>query len=86
MSLNLNRNFTNEELFEEIERIWILLGRQPTTSDIKSGISKFSLNSFARRFGSWRGALQMFVDYINNDNIVLKNDESEKQSLKQRGM
>ncbi len=65
MKVNLNRNFTNEEMFEEIERVWIMLGRQPTTMDIKKGISKYSLNSYARRFGGWRGALQSFVDYIN---------------------
>ncbi len=67
MELNLKRNFTNEEMFEEIERVWILLGRQPTTTDIKTGISKYSLQSYARRFGGWRGALQAFVDYVNSE-------------------
>jgi hypothetical protein len=67
MKVNLNRNFSDEDLFEEIERIWILLGRQPTTTDIKKGISKYSLNSYSRRFGGWRNALQAFVDYINDD-------------------
>lgn len=56
-----------EELIEEIERVWIKLGRQPTTTDIKNGISKFSLNSYARKFGSWRKALEYFVVYINSD-------------------
>lgn len=65
MELNLNRKFTNEEMFEEIERVWTLLGRQPTSTDIKNGLSTFSLQSYARRFGGWRGALQAFVDYIN---------------------
>lgn len=72
MKVNLNRNFTNEEMFEEIERIWILLGRQPTTTDIKSGISTFSLQSYARRFGGWRGALQAFVNYINDGTPSVK--------------
>lgn len=67
MKVNLNRNFSDEDMFEEIERIWILLGRQPTTTDINKGISKYSLNSYARRFGGWRNALQAFVDYINDD-------------------
>ena len=43
MPINENRNFTDEELFEEIERIWIMLGRQPTTTDIKKG----KCNNFA---------------------------------------
>lgn len=60
-----NRNFSNEDLFEEIERIWIMLGRQPTATDIKNGISKYSLNSYARRFGGWRKALEAFVNFIN---------------------
>lgn len=67
MKANLNRNFSDEQMFEEIERIWVVLGRQPTTTDIKKGISKYSLNSYARRFGGWRNALQAFVDYINSD-------------------
>lgn len=66
MKANLNRNFSDEQMFEEIERIWIVLGRQPTTTDIKKGISKYSLNSYSRRFGGWRNALQAFVDYINS--------------------
>ena len=67
LGVNLNRNFTDEELFEEIERVWIQLGRQPTTTDIKKGISKYSLNSYARRFGGWREALCKFVEYVNED-------------------
>lgn len=67
MKVNLNRNFTDEEMFEEIERVWILLGRQPTTTDIKKGLSTFSLQSYARRFGGWRAALQAFINYINED-------------------
>ena len=88
MSLNMNRNFTTEEMFEEIERIWILLGRQPTTTDIKGGISKFSLQSYARRFGGWRGALEAFVDYINSDfsNEELIAVEEEQSKLTRKGL
>ena len=67
MNVNLNRDYTNEEMFEEIERVWVQLGRQPTTTDIKNGLSSFSLQSYARRFGGWRGALQAFVSYINTE-------------------
>jgi 5-methylcytosine-specific restriction endonuclease McrA len=55
------------EMLKEIERIWIKLGRQPTTSDIKNGISKYSLHAYTEHFGGWRGALKAFVNYINND-------------------
>lgn len=64
---------------EEIERLWIELGRQPTTIDIKNGKSKFSIHTYERRFGSWRKALEFFVDYINGKkettNPITPNDE-----------
>lgn len=60
---------------EEIERIWIMLGRQPTTTDIKNGISKYSLHTFERRFGSWRKALEFFVSYMNGEQEVEKTDK-----------
>lgn len=65
MKLKLNRNVSDEEMFKEISRIWIILGRQPTTTDIRNGISTYSLQSYARRFGGWRGALQAFINCIN---------------------
>ena len=46
LRLNLNRDFSNEDMFAEIERIWVKLGRQPTTTDIKKGASIYSLNTF----------------------------------------
>ena len=47
----------DELLMEEIERVWIQLGRQPTATDIKNGVSKYSLNTYTRHFRGWRGAL-----------------------------
>ena len=80
MKLNLNRKMSNEEMFEEIERVWTILGRQPTTTDIKNGISKYSLNSYARRFGGWRKALEAFVDFINSDTVTLADEETENEN------
>lgn len=57
MRLNVDREITNEDLFEEIERMWVLLGRQPTSTDVNKGVSKYALNTFVRRFGGWRKAL-----------------------------
>ena len=63
------KRIEEEKLLVEIERIWIKLGRQPTTTDIKNGVSKYSLNTFTRRFGSWRRALEYFVTYINEEEL-----------------
>lgn len=55
------------ELFFEIERVWTSLGRQPTTTDMKKGVSRYSLDTFTRRFGGWRNALRAFIEYVNSD-------------------
>lgn len=65
---NKNRRLSDEELYEEIERVWMLLGRQPTYTDMRNGISKYSPHTFENHFGSWRNALESFVKYINNEN------------------
>lgn len=52
---------TEQECFDEIQRMWILLGRQPTSTDIiKGNISQYSIDTFKRRFGGWRKALEAF--------------------------
>lgn len=70
------------DAIEEIERIWTSLGRQPTTTDIKNGISKYSLHVYERRFGSWRKALEFFVSYMNGEQEVEKPEESNDVEIK----
>ena len=64
------KRISENELIDEIGRMWIELGRQPTTTDIKNGLSKYSLHAFERRFGSWRKALEFFVDYMNGEKDI----------------
>lgn len=69
-----------QTLFDELERIWIKLGRQPTSTDITKGnISKYSLDTYKRRFGGWRNALEAFVEYINLDS----SEEIDEEELKE---
>lgn len=75
--LGSGKEITNEELFFDIERVWILLGRQPTITDIKKGYFKFSQNTFCRRFGGWRNALIEFVNFINSEENVEMNKSTE---------
>lgn len=72
-----NTKISEYACLEEIERIWITLGRQPTTTDIKNGLSKYSLHTYERRFGSWRKALEFFVAYMNGDKEVEKLGDSD---------
>ncbi len=65
---------STEELFEELERVWIVLSKQPTTNDMKKGIAKYSLDTYMRRFGGWRNALLAFIEYVNTEDA--DNDEA----------
>ena len=70
-------NIPDEELFRNIQKIWIMLGRQPKYDEIKKPISKFSAGTYDKRFGSWRKALNKFIEYIDtgNENSA-ENDET----------
>lgn len=61
------RKISDNDLFNEIEKMWIQKGKQPTVTDIKNGFSQYSLNTYTRRFGGWRAALIAFLDYVNSD-------------------
>lgn len=55
-------NIPIDELLNNIENTWIRLGRQPTYADMNSSESRVSAKTYANRFGSWRAALEVFVN------------------------
>lgn len=57
----------DEELFENLRTVWTNLGRQPSYSEAKTPLSKFSASTYENRFGSWSEALTRFVDWVNLD-------------------
>src|SRR4029077_15555088 len=76
--LQENRNpvrISEEELFQNIEEIWVKLGRQPRSTEIQKPLSKYGVNTYANRFGTWRKALRKFVSYINNEESILSGAE-----------
>jgi hypothetical protein len=74
---SIDRNIPTEDLFRNIVEIWSAVGRQPKTRDLVPEVSKYSFSTYAYRFGSWREALQQFVEWANDQNIPV---ESRKQS------
>ena len=61
------QDVTNEELFENLEEIWMKLGRQPRYAEIEKPLSRYSLGTYEKRFGGWRKALEKFVEYANSE-------------------
>ena len=63
-------NLPVEELFQNLEEIWVRLGRQPRYGEIRKPHSKYSAKIYENRFGTWRKALEEFVTYVNSDEIA----------------
>jgi len=57
---------TDEELFGNIEEIWVRLGRQPRKRELVTPLSRYSERPYTRRFGSWRQALEAFIRWAEN--------------------
>lgn len=72
------KEISDIDLFEEIEKMWVNKGSQPTTTDVKNGMSKYSLNTYLRRFGGWPNALKSFLDYINEEYIYYEKTGTQK--------
>lgn len=63
-----NRFFTEQELFDNLENVWIIKGKQPTRRDMDDkSVSKISSGAYLRRYNKWSDALKCFVNYINQE-------------------
>lgn len=67
-------NSTDEDYFENIADVWENLGRQPRYQEMTAPLSKLHISSYERKYGTWRNALEKFVEYINS-----KDDAEEPQ-------
>ncbi len=63
----VSKTISNEELFDNLEAIWRRLGRQPFYTEISRPVSKFAIDTYCRRFGSWLKACEVFIRYKKQD-------------------
>lgn len=72
-------NIPNEELFDNLEKIWRHYGRQPKYHEIKKPLSNYSVGTYEHRFGSYYNALKAFIEDINgvivNDKVHFKTSD-----------
>ena len=66
--INVQVNNSEEELLENILRIWTKLGRQPLYREIEKPLSSVSVATYEKRFGGWRNALESFILWVNAEN------------------
>jgi hypothetical protein len=58
-------NSSEDDFFEDILQVWQNLGRQPKYREMVAPLSRLHISSYERKFGSWRSALESFIDYAN---------------------
>lgn len=59
---------TEIELFDELQRVWEEIGRQPSSNEMKL-FSKYSYKSYSRKFGGWRKAIYAFISDREKEDI-----------------
>lgn len=60
-------NISEAELFQNLQEIWCCLGRQPRYHEIKKPLSKFSVGTYEKRYGTFYNALNAFIKDIDGE-------------------
>lgn len=66
-------NIPKEDLFDNLENLWRHFGRQPKYYEVKKPLSKYSVGTYEKRWGTYYNALKAFVEDINGEIINDKN-------------
>jgi hypothetical protein len=66
LEIQTQQSIEEDELLENLEQVWLKLGRQPRFSEMFYPLSRFSSGTYKNRYGSWTNALQHFVDVANS--------------------
>jgi hypothetical protein len=69
-------SISDEEYFINLEEVWITLGKQPHFADMKIPFSKYSGSGYVHNFGTWRKALERFIEYVNKDEEATIEDDN----------
>lgn len=89
-------NISDEKLFINLQNLWLSLKRQPTYTETRKPLSKYSARTYENRFGSWSNALVEFVEWTkldprergdydddSNNAIQLTNERTTKRTSRQ---
>jgi len=74
-----NLHISEEEYFRNLEEVWAKLGRQPRYLEMQKPLSRYVAGAYEYKFGTWRKALEKFIEYVNKENIPLLEKAVEKK-------
>lgn len=61
------RDIPESELHENLEEVWIRLGRQPRKREMAAPRSRFSHHPYVRRYGGWLDAVRAFLRVVESE-------------------
>jgi Homing endonuclease associated repeat/HNH endonuclease len=74
--------YKDAQLFSNLVDVWSHLGRQPRHDDLTSRTSRIAVDSYKRRFGGWRKALEAFVRWANDGELSPPSKASAQASVR----
>ena len=64
--------------------MWEHLGHQPRRSNLTDEVSEFSQSPYNRRFKSWTNALQCFVSWANEEELIAPDENIDTSDNKKK--
>jgi 5-methylcytosine-specific restriction endonuclease McrA len=64
-----NLGVTRDDYFENLEKVWRHLGRQPRYSEMRKPVSNYCSGAYEDEFGTWRKALAAFVEFTERGDV-----------------
>ncbi|MEK7534295.1 MAG: HNH endonuclease [Patescibacteria group bacterium] len=61
--------YTQKQLFDEMQRIWIKIGHRPSKIEWEQAEPKINYNTVRRHFDGWTNACLRFIEYIIGEKI-----------------
>ncbi len=75
LEVGRNYNTTVEDYMRNVLALWTHYGRQPKYAEVVKPFSNLHISSYENKFGTWKKALEAFIEYINNeDDVTVEED------------
>lgn len=69
---NAMKDIPDQELFDNLETVWRLLGRQPLVREMRKPVSEHTAKPYINRYGSWYVACKEFINLKKKDLEFIK--------------
>jgi hypothetical protein len=64
------RDISEAELHQNLEEVWMRLGRQPRKREMAAPLSRFTHHPYVRRYGGWLKAVRAFLSAVEAESAA----------------